>query len=131
MRGAAGRAIALARERRARVSVDVAASTVIGSVGSTEFRSLLTRLAPDVVFCNEDEERAVGGPTARPVWVVKRGARGASVDGARHAIAAPSQVVDSTGAGDAFAAGWIVGGISLALEAAADCIMQVGAMPMD
>ncbi len=38
-------------------------------------------------------------------------------------------VVDSTGAGDALAAGWIVGGPDLALEAAARCVQRVGAMP--
>ncbi len=38
-------------------------------------------------------------------------------------------MVDTTGAGDALAAGWIVGGPDLALEAAARCVQQVGAMP--
>jgi ribokinase len=128
-RGAAVRAVVLARERDARVSVDVAASTVIESVGAAGFRALLAGLAPDVVFCNEEEEHAVGGPIAGPVWIVKRGARGASVDGTLHAIATPTPVIDSTGAGDAFAAGWITGGIPLALEAAARCVAQVGAMP--
>jgi len=63
------------------------------------------------------------------VWVVKHGAGGASVDGARLASKAAVRVVDTTGAGDAFAAGWIVGGITLALEAAARCVAQLGAMP--
>jgi sugar/nucleoside kinase (ribokinase family) len=39
------------------------------------------------------------------------------------------RVVDSTGAGDALAAGWIVGGPDLALEAATRCVARVGAMP--
>lgn len=38
-------------------------------------------------------------------------------------------VVDTTGAGDALAAGWIVGGPELALEAAARCIRRMGSMP--
>jgi sugar/nucleoside kinase (ribokinase family) len=38
-------------------------------------------------------------------------------------------VVDTTGAGDALAAGWIVGGTDLALEAAARCVRRVGSMP--
>ena len=41
-----------------------------------------------------------------------------------------SEIVDSTGAGDALAAGWIVGGPDLALEAAARCVQQLGAMPI-
>ena len=40
------------------------------------------------------------------------------------------RVLDSTGAGDALAAGWIVGGPDLALEAAARCVQQLGAMPV-
>jgi sugar/nucleoside kinase (ribokinase family) len=39
------------------------------------------------------------------------------------------EVVDATGAGDALAAGFLVGGAELALEAAARCVAQSGAMP--
>jgi ribokinase len=129
-RAAAARAVLLARGHGARVSIDLAAATVIESVGTADFRALLTRLAPDVVFCTEDEERAVGGRAVGPTWIVKRGARGASVDGTEHGAASTEQVVDATGAGDAFAAGWIVGGIALALDAAASCVAQVGAFPL-
>ena len=38
-------------------------------------------------------------------------------------------VVDSTGAGDAFAAGWLVGGPELALAAGARCVQLAGSMP--
>jgi sugar/nucleoside kinase (ribokinase family) len=38
-------------------------------------------------------------------------------------------VVDTTGAGDALAAGYLVGGAELGLEAAARCCAQPGAMP--
>src|SRR5262249_2678489 len=40
-----------------------------------------------------------------------------------------TEVVDSTGAGDALAAGYLVGGTTLALEAAARCVARGGAMP--
>jgi sugar/nucleoside kinase (ribokinase family) len=40
-----------------------------------------------------------------------------------------AEVVDSTGAGDALAAGFLVGGIDLGLEAAARCVGQMGAVP--
>ncbi|TMK66285.1 MAG: ribokinase [Actinobacteria bacterium] len=129
MRTAAGRAVELAREYGARVSVDVAAATLVEAIGVETFRALLAALAPDVVFCNDDEDRVAGGPVPGSVWVVKHGAGGASVDGARLASKAAVRVVDTTGAGDAFAAGWIVGGITLALEAAARCVAQLGAMP--
>jgi sugar/nucleoside kinase (ribokinase family) len=38
-------------------------------------------------------------------------------------------VVDTTGAGDALAAGFLLSGAELAAEAAARCIAHVGAMP--
>ena len=38
-------------------------------------------------------------------------------------------VVDTTGAGDALAAGFLVGGVELGAEAAARCVAQIGAMP--
>jgi sugar/nucleoside kinase (ribokinase family) len=129
IRGAAEHAVGLARERGARVSVDLGAATVIEALGREAFRAALERLAPDVVFCTEDEDAAVGGRIADSFWIVKRGARGASFDGEELAAAPVDEVVDATGAGDAFAAGWIVGGPELALEAAARCVGQVGAMP--
>ena len=56
------------------------------------------------------------------------GADGFRVDGADYA-AAPAEVVDTTGAGDALAAGYLVGGPELAARAAARCVAQLGAMP--
>jgi sugar/nucleoside kinase (ribokinase family) len=129
MRSAARRAVLAAREHGARISVDLAAATVVEAVGRGELRDLLARLSPDVVLCNEDEDEAFGGALDGPTWIVKRGARGASVDGRDFPAEPVEQVVDSTGAGDAFAAGWIVGGIELALHVAARCVGQVGAFP--
>ena len=54
-------------------------------------------------------------------WVLKRGPRGARFDGARAAGAAGRRSVDATGAGDALAAGYLVGGPELAIAAAARC----------
>lgn|SRR5215471_18544030 len=129
MRAAARRASAAARDRGAQISVDLAATTVVEAVGMPELRNLLDRLGPDVVFCNGDEDEAIGGRLDGPVWIVKRGGRGATVDGVRHSAESVDDVVDTTGAGDAFAAGWIIGGIELALHAAALCVAQVGAFP--
>jgi len=64
--------------------------------------------------------------------VVKRGSRGVIVhgpDGSEERTAVGSEVVDTTGAGDALAAGFIVGGIELGLETAARCVAQLGAVP--
>ncbi|HEX2506431.1 MAG TPA: PfkB family carbohydrate kinase, partial [Gaiellaceae bacterium] len=60
--------------------------------------------------------------------VVKRGARGATIDG-QDFLPAPGEVLDTTGAGDALAAGYLVGGPELAMEAAARCVGQIGTMP--
>ncbi|MEX2613447.1 MAG: PfkB family carbohydrate kinase, partial [Gaiellaceae bacterium] len=81
------------------------------------------------VFANEDEERIVGGPFPGVTWILKRGAQGCSFDGDERAAIPVEQVIDSTGAGDALAAGWIVGGPNLALEAAARCVTRLGSMP--
>jgi sugar/nucleoside kinase (ribokinase family) len=122
-------AVARARAHRARVSVDLSAATLVDAVGRAAFRAVLEQVAPDAIFCNEDEEQAVGGPVGDSTWIVKLGGRGARIDEEIHPAAAVERVVDATGAGDAFAAGWIVGGIGLALETAARCVQQVGAMP--
>jgi sugar/nucleoside kinase (ribokinase family) len=61
-------------------------------------------------------------------WVIKRGAQGLSADG-RDYPAVAARVVDTTGAGDALAAGFLVGGPELGLAAAARCCERLGAMP--
>jgi sugar/nucleoside kinase (ribokinase family) len=124
--GAAERAAALAREHDARVSVDLSSWTHIERFGNAMGESL-ARIRPDIVFGNEREWDAIGD-VETGVRVVKRGARGIVVDGEEHA-AIPVDVVDTTGAGDALAAGFIVGGARVALETAARCVEQVGAMP--
>ena len=83
------------------------------------------------MFANDDEERVLGGPLAGAIWILKRGAHGCSFDGEERTALAVEQVVDSTGAGDALAAGWLLGGPELALEAAARCVAVAGALPPD
>jgi sugar/nucleoside kinase (ribokinase family) len=79
-----------------------------------------------VVFGNEAEHSEVKVPSE--VRVVKRGARGATIDGQDYPPV-PGDVVDTTGAGDALAAGYLVGGPALAMEAAARCVANLGTMP--
>jgi ribokinase len=124
--GAAVRAATLAREHGAGVSVDLSSWTHITRFGDA-MREALERIRPDIVFGNEREWEAVGDIKTE-VRVVKRGSRGIRVGGQEHPAAA-TNVVDSTGAGDALAAGFIVGGPQLALETAARCVAHVGAMP--
>jgi len=124
--GAAATAAAAARAHGATVSADLSSWTHIRLFGET-MRAALNRVAPDVVFGNEREWETLGHFKV-PTVVVKRGPRGISVNSIDYE-AVPVDVVDTTGAGDALAAGFLVGGPQLALETAARCITQVGAMP--
>ena len=128
----------LAREQGARVSVDVAAWTEIRTFGPVRFRQLLDELAPDVLFATEAEWELLGGAyLSAPVGVLKRGARGCSVfteDAKLDFAAVDTEVVDPTGAGDALAAGFLVGGsleeaARRGLDAAARCVAKVGSLP--
>jgi len=128
-RAAAFHAAELARAAGAGVSVDLGTWSAIRDAGPEELRGHVTALAPDTVFANEDEERIVGGPLPGVTWILKRGSRGCSFDGDERAALPIKRVIDSTGAGDALAAGFIVGGPELALEAAARCVSRLGSMP--
>jgi sugar/nucleoside kinase (ribokinase family) len=130
VRSAALRAGELGRREGARVSVDLASWSAIRDSGVEAFRDAVRALAPDVVFANEDEERVVGRDIGDAAWILKRGAGGCSFDGEEREALPVEHAVDSTGAGDALAAGWIVGGPDLALEAAVRCVQQLGAMPL-
>jgi sugar/nucleoside kinase (ribokinase family) len=114
-------AVAAARDRGAKISLDLSSWTVVRGID----RSRIAALQPDLVFATvrEREELQLD---AR--WVVKRGAEGFEVDGELFS-ALTTAVVDSTGAGDALAAGYLVGGPALAAETAARCVAQVGAIP--
>jgi ribokinase len=130
---AAARAAELVRAGGGTVSIDLASRRVIADFGQARLRGVLADLGPELVFANE-RERAEVGPGAAPdaTWVLKRGAAGAAVehDGRRSEFpAVPADVVDTTGAGDAFAAGYLVGGVELALETAARAVSSLGATP--
>jgi sugar/nucleoside kinase (ribokinase family) len=127
---AAVRAVELARGHGARISVDLSAWTRIRAHGADRFRRQVQGLSPDVVFGNEDEWDELGAVGA--TRVVKRGGSGFDVvsgDAVERCQARDVSVVDTTGAGDALAAGFLVGGAQLASEAAARCVARVGAMP--
>ncbi len=104
------------------VSVDVSAVSLIDALGPVAFRGILDEVAPMWVFANREEADALGLLDADPPpgrhHVVKDGARPAVVvgpgspSGAGAArVEVPALVVDAvrdtTGAGDAFAAGFL------------------------
>jgi sugar/nucleoside kinase (ribokinase family) len=122
--GAAGRrAIALARDAGAAVSVDLASIGPLLAGGRRAARELIGQIAPDLLFATAAEAEALLG--GRPVEglleyastaVVKRGAKGATVltrlgaDRTRFEVATEHlSATDTTGAGDAFDAGFVVG----------------------
>ena len=128
----------LARRQGARVSADVAAWTEIRAYGPVRFRELLDELAPDVLFATEAEWELLGGAyLTAPVGVLKRGPRGCSVfteDAKLDFAALDGAVADPTGAGDALAAGFLLGGsleeaARRGLDAAARCVAKVGSLP--
>jgi sugar/nucleoside kinase (ribokinase family) len=109
-----------------RVTVDLASAHDIELVGPRRFAARLRALGPEIAFATELERAAV--PDLDTGWVIKLGARGARFPEGEYATAA-TEVVDVTGAGDALAAGYLVGGPALAIEAAARSVSHVGAMP--
>jgi sugar/nucleoside kinase (ribokinase family) len=114
------------------VAVDLSTWQEIREFGGKRFLGRLEELAPDVVFGSERELEELGAEPPAGTLVVKRAAQGVVVvrggERTEHP-ALPAEPVDSTGAGDALAAGYLVGGIDLGLEAAARCVSKLGAMP--
>lgn len=132
----------VARAAGTKVAVDLASAAMITTYGADRFRRLWQSLTPAVVLANEQEWAATNaGSTDEPtsfgaggttVLVLKQGARGCTfvIDGiGDHHDPLPGPVRDATGAGDALAAGFLLGGTDLAMAVAARCVAQVGAQP--
>jgi sugar/nucleoside kinase (ribokinase family) len=127
----------------ATVSIDAASTAPIKAVGAEAFLQWID--GASVVFANDDEVDALGGVRAildhAGEVVIKHGAAGATwTDGRATASADGLSVdaLDSTGAGDAFAAGWIAarvadldrdGALAAAVHAGATAVTIVGARP--
>ena len=128
VRGAALAAAHLARGR-SKISVDLSSVAAISEFGVAAFRELLEVVKPDVVFGNKAETDLVGELGELAVEVIsKLGADGVLVNGQPYPAVA-TEPVDATGAGDAFAAGYLVGGVALGLQAGARAVAKIGAMP--
>ena len=117
------RALELARSAGATTSVDLASIGPLLADGRRAARALLDEIAPDLLFATAAEAEALLGLgpleellEVASIVVVKRGARGATVlarnDGGLlrfEAATEPRTTIDTTGAGDAFDAGFLVG----------------------
>ncbi len=120
-----------ANEAGIRVSVDASSAALLEHDGADAALTRMAALHPQVVFANE-LEAAVLGDGLRPdmlggaTVIVKRGPRPATVWRSGHdpvdvAARELTEVKDTTGAGDAFAAG-----VLLALADGADAVTAVG-----
>ncbi|GGI47598.1 hypothetical protein GCM10010932_22860 [Agromyces flavus] len=133
MRGEVRRLVARARDRGATVSIDASSTGLLETLGVERVLGWLADLRPDVLFANETEAAllgvARGGDVAASVArrvVVKHGPWPTEVFDAaslveRVPVAPVASVRDLTGAGDAFAAGYIAAARSGA-DATACCL---------
>jgi sugar/nucleoside kinase (ribokinase family) len=104
-------AIERVRARHGRVSVDVSSVGAVEAFGRQRFVELLMAIAPELVLATADEAQLLG-TWSPPLLVVKRGADPVLVLAAGgEAVDVPvpelDDVVDTTGAGDAFAGGFL------------------------
>ncbi|KRB37901.1 carbohydrate kinase family protein [Microbacterium sp. Root180] len=102
-----------------RVSLDLSSVATMRALGRDALQAIVNRIAPDVVLANADEAAAadsLGLDLGTAVSVVKRGGDPVRVEVAGERFDVPvrrvDDVLDSTGAGDAFAAGYIVAALS-------------------
>jgi sugar/nucleoside kinase (ribokinase family) len=123
------KAVKLAKDQGLKVSLDLASYNVVEA--NLEFLKKLITEYVDIVFANEEESKAFTGlePEASldeisrlcDIAVVKVGAKGSLVKTGNDQLAVkafPTQPLDTTGAGDLYAAGFLYG-------MAHDCSLQV------
>jgi len=96
------------------VSIDASSAAVLEHFGAERFRQLIEEMKPTYLLCNDDEARVLDADTGVPgagIVVIKRGADtviAITRDG-RLEVPVPTvaSIRDTTGAGDAFAAGFL------------------------
>ena len=115
--------MALARDATAAVSLDLASTGPLLARGRAPAREMIATAAPDFLFATAQEAEALLGGgrldgllELAPMAVIKHGSKGATVlarsgdERVRLEVATtPLPAADTTGAGDAFDAGFLVG----------------------
>jgi sugar/nucleoside kinase (ribokinase family) len=120
-------ALERARKAGARTSIDASSAGLIAHLGTTEVLRRLELLSPDYLFANADEAALLGlehCPSVARTTIIKNGKGPVVVLGpggrrTEYAVAPVAKVVDTTGAGDAFAAGFLSAVLDGADEAVA------------
>lgn len=136
---AARAAVERVRRGNGLLSIDLSSAAGIVEYGASRMARDLAVLGPDLLFATAAEYETLGVPieTVAGLAAVKLGPAGCTVLG-RRIEAPPAQVVDATGAGDAFAAAFCAAFIrgASAIEAAeravhvaARAVSTVGARP--
>jgi ribokinase len=111
---AAARAVRLARDAKAAVSIDLHSADDIKKYGVGKFTHLLKSIRPDVIFATEDEAAlfpagALGDLSRMAVLKLSDGGCGiADEKGYREHGPEKLRTIDPIGAGEAFAAAWCV-----------------------
>jgi len=109
-----------ARERGIPISIDLSSTAAMRQLGATLLGELLEALSPAAVFANDDEARlfaewGLATDVARS-FIVKRGAEPLIIYTGAEKVEIPvarvAGVIDTTGAGDAFAAGFLAAAIA-------------------
>ncbi|MDR1671942.1 MAG: adenosine kinase [Bacteroidales bacterium] len=115
------RAVELAKEAELEVIVDMASFNVVED--NLDFLHFLVKEYADIVFANADEAKAFTGQSnpakalgeiAQDCWiaVVKTGEKGSLIQNGKHVYSVAARkvnCVDTTGAGDLYAAGFLYG----------------------
>ena len=151
MRNRLDEAIAIAKAAGVKIALDVADPSVIGALRD-EMYSLISEHV-DIVFLNKSEAEALCQSTPQEaieelsklcsVVVVKLGSKGSMVRAGDESATADIfkvEAIDTTGAGDSYAAGFLYGytqgwslqsSVRLASRVAAQAVSQLGAVVRD